>query len=267
VNTDTWIDRLGRIGRLAQGLVFVSVGTLSAIAASRHNGGATDSRGAMHAIVQQPFGRVMLLALIGGLICYVVWRALAAFIDVERRGSDAKGLVLRGRSLFVAILYGGLTAAAVKTLLGTSASGGGGDRSARDWTARALETPFGACIVVLAGAAVVAGGIFQCVRAYRSKFERQLDVSELTNEARRWLLRVCAFGIAARGLVFCLAGLFLIQAGVRSDASKARGLSGSLDALQSQPYGRYLFGIVAIGLAAFGIYCCVRARYGRISPA
>ena len=104
VNADHWIDRIGRIGRLAQGLVFVAVGMLSAMAAVRENGGAIDSHGAMHTIVEQPFGRVLLLALIAGLICYVIWRALAGIMDVASKGSDVKGLAVRARSLVVAII-------------------------------------------------------------------------------------------------------------------------------------------------------------------
>ena len=152
----------------------------------------------------------------------------------------------------------------MKTLLGSRTTGGG-DRSARDWTARVLETPFGSWIVALGGIVVIGGGLYQCWRAYRRKFERKLDLSGLGAAARRWVVRTCAFGIGARGAVFCVAGIFLLQAGLQSDASKARGLSGSLEALQSQPFGRFLFGLVALGLAAFGIYCCVRARYERIS--
>jgi hypothetical protein len=263
-NTSGWIIRLGRIGYLAKGVIFVCVGLLSANAAFRGNGGrATDSRGAMQTIVQQPFGKALLLALIAGLVCYIVWRALAAITDAERRGSDAKGLAMRARSLFVAAIYCGITAAAIRTLLGSRRSGGG-DKSAQDWTATALATPFGSWTVMLIGAAVIAGGLYQCYRAYNEKFEEKLELGELTAQAREWIVRTCAFGIIARGIVFAIAGALLIQAGLQSNPAKARGLGGALNTLHGQPFGRWLFAIVAAGLAAYGIYCCVRARYGRI---
>lgn len=266
MNSDTprWMIYVGRIGHLAHGLVFVSIGLISARAAFRQGGGASDSRRAMHTILAQPFGQALLLALIAGLTCYVVWRALEAFGDLEGKGNDAKGLVLRGRSLFVAAVYSGVTVAAIRTLLGAARSGGGGDESARDWTARALQTPFGSWTVALIGGGIIIAGLFQCLRAYRGKFERKLALDEVDPTTRQWLLRLCVFGIAARGVVFVTAGIFLAQAGLGSDPSKARGLSGSLNALQSQPYGSWLFALGAFGLAAFGIYCCVRARYGRV---
>ena len=263
-NTSAWIVRLGRIGYFAKGLVFVCIGLLSATAAVRGSGArATDSRGAMVAIVQQPFGKALLLALIAGLVCYILWRALSAITDAEHRGTDAKGLAMRARSLFVAGIYCGITAAALQTLMG-SRSRGGGDRSAQDWTATALATPFGSWTVMLIGAAVIAGGVYQCYRAYKEKFEEKLALGELSFDTREWLVRICAFGIGARGVVFAIAGGLLIRAGLQSNPAKARGLGGALNMLQAQPFGRWLFAIAAAGLAAYGVYCCVKARYGRI---
>jgi len=259
--TSRWIIMIGRIGYLAKGVIFTCVGLLSAAAGGR--GGASDSRGAMQTIAQQPFGHALLLALIIGLVCYIIWRVLAAVADAENRGRDAKGLALRARALFVAGIYCSITAAAVKTFMGASHSNGGGNRSAQDWTATALAAPLGSFVVVAIGAAIVIGGGYQCYRAYKEKFVEKLDL--VSASAHEWILRICAFGLAARGVVFVMAGVLLIQAGLQSNAAKARGLSGALNALHAQPFGRWIFAVVAVGLAAYGVYCCVKARYGRIS--
>jgi len=255
---------LARIGYAAKGCVFVCMGLLSALAAFQGRGGASDSRGTIRMLVQQPFGRVLLVALSAGLVSYVLWRIAAAIADLEQKGSDAKGLALRARMLIAAGIYGGITAAAVKTLIGGS-SRGGGDAAARDWTERAMGTPFGSWLVVLIGAGLLALGLYQGWRAYRGAFEKKLGLSGLSAKARRCLLRVCTFGLSARGLVFCIIGLFLVQAGLHADPQKARGLGGALNALHEQPYGRFLFGSVAAGLAAYGVYCGVRARYAHFA--
>ena len=72
--------------------------------------------------------------------------------------------------------------------------------------------------------------------------------------------------MAARGIVFCVIGFFLIQAARQSDASQARGLGEALQALAQQPYGSWIMGIVALGLVAYGIYMVMQARYRRIDP-
>lgn len=258
----SWITYVGRIGHAAKGLVYLTVGLLAAQVAWIGHGRTGGARAALRFIAHQPFGRVLLVILVGGLVCYAIWRLLEAFADVERRGTDAKGLAMRARSLVIAIIYGGITLGAVKILLGGS-SQGGGDGPAKDWTARLLGQPFGAVLVILIGAGILAAGAYKVWSAFQKKFEKKLGLSELSAPAHEWLSRICVFGLAARGLVFCLVGVFLIQAGLHSNAAKARGLSGALDSLQEQPYGRWLFGIVALGLAVYGIYCGVRARYGR----
>ncbi len=258
----SWITYVGRAGYAAKGLVYLTVGLLAAQVAWVGHGQTGGARGALRFIAQQPFGQILLSVTIGGLACYAIWRFLEAFAGVEGRGTDAKGLALRARSLVIAIIYGGLTFGAVKILLGASSGGGGGDGPAKDWTARALAQPFGAVLTVLVGAIIIAAGVFKVWSAFRRKFEKKISLSELADNARTWLRRICVFGLSARGLVFVIVGIFLVQAGLQSNAGKARGLSGALESLQAQPYGRWLFGIVALGLAAYGVYCGVRARYG-----
>jgi hypothetical protein len=48
---------------------------------------------------------------------------------------------------------------------------------------------------------------------------------------------------------------------VTFDPSKARGLDGALRAILDLPFGRILLTLVALGIAAFGAFCLVRARY------
>ena len=78
---------------------------------------------------------------------------------------------------------------------------------------------------------------------------------------------MCRFGLIARGFVFLIIGGFIVVAAWRYDPQQARGLAGALQALQEQPYGQALLGIVALGLVAFGLYCGVEALYRRIGVA
>ncbi|HEY0369992.1 MAG TPA: DUF1206 domain-containing protein [Chthoniobacterales bacterium] len=258
-----WIVRVGRIGYVAKGLVFICIGLISASAALGGNVGATDFRGVMQAILQQPFGGALLIVLIAGLVCYVLWLLLASFVNAGDVGNDAKGITARVRALFLAVIYSSIIAIAVKAFAGKT-SGGGDDRAAQSWTATALARPFGSTLVIVIGAAIMVGGLLECLRAYREKFAEQLDLTGFSKTTQKWIVRFCAFGFAARGVVFVVLGALVMQSGWQSDPTKARGMSGALDAVIAQPFGRSLFAVGAIGLAAYGIYCCVKARYGRI---
>ena len=82
--------------------------------------------------------------------------------------------------------------------------------------------------------------------------------------AQRWAIGLSRFGIAARGVVFALMGVFVLQAAIQADPQEARGLDGALESLQGQSYGPYLLGLAALGLVAYGAYCLLNARYRRI---
>ena len=263
VKDNRWIVRVGRIGYVAKGLVFICIGLLSASAALGGNVGATDFRGVMQAILQQPFGATLLIALIAGLICYVLWLLLATFVNAGNVGNDAGGIAARVRALVLAAIHSGLIAIAVKAFGGNTGNGDD-DRAAQSWTASALAQPFGSALVVVIGSAILIAGLLECLRAYREKFAEQLDLAGYSQTAQNWIVRFCAFGFAARGVVFIVLGALLMRSGWQSDPSKARGMSGALDAVIAQPFGRSLFAVGAIGLAAYGSYCCVKARYGRI---
>ena len=88
----------------------------------------------------------------------------------------------------------------------------------------------------------------------RGDFDRVLEPYALNSNQRTWLERLGRFGIAARGVVYALVGVFLFLAAYRHDPSQAQGINGVLAALLQQPYGPWLLGIVALGLIAFGIY-------------
>jgi hypothetical protein len=133
---------------------------------------------------------------------------------------------------------------------------------AREWTAVAFGLPGGKLLVWLAAASVTAYGVYQLYRSYAPKLGRQLDLSPLSARAHGWAVGVSRFGIAARGVVFCLIGFFLGRAASRHDAAQVGGVRESLRMLET--IGRWPFAVVALGLVAYGVYELVNARYRRI---
>jgi len=255
------LEKIGRIGHAAKSVIYLAVGLLSANAALG-GGKARDSRDVLRTIVEQPFGKILLMVLLGGIVCYVLWRAIRVIAPTGERG--AKAWLVRVGALISAAVYTGLGIAAYHVLRGSGSTGGGGDSSARGWTAQLMSAPGGKWLVVAAGIAFGAYAFSQWRRAWTRSFERKLALGSLSADTRQTVTRISAAGIAARGVAFCLAGIFLVAAGLQADPSKARGLSGSLNSLRDQPYGPWLLTIVALGLAGYGVYCALKARFGRI---
>ncbi|MBD6616349.1 DUF1206 domain-containing protein [Komarekiella sp. 'clone 1'] len=257
-----WVERLARLGYASKGVVYGIVGLLAAQAAFGTGGRTTDTRGALQTLLTQPFGKLLLTLIAIGLIGYVLWRFVQAIKDPENKGTDAKGLAQRIGYAINGLIYAGLAVSAVQLIQGSG--GNSNSNSTDDWTARLLSQPFGQWLVGTIGAFIIGMGFYQFYKAFTAKFRKELNLTELSQTERKWVMGICRFGLLARGVVFCIIGWFLIQAARQFDASAAGGLAEALQTLAQQPYGSWLLGIVAFGLVAYGIYLLIQARYSQL---
>lgn len=255
-----WVERLGRLGYVAKGAVYLLVGVLAAEAALGAGGAATGSRGAIRHALRLPFGDVLLVAVAVGLAGYALWRLVQAVRDTENRGRSAKGLVVRTGYLGSAIFYATLAGYAVSLAQGQRAPGD--EAVSREHTAWLLGLPHGPWLVCLVGAVVVGVGVAQWVIAANARFRRNLR--PMSPAAETWVVRLGRLGYLARGVVLFVIGGFLLSAGIHANPREARGIGGALHALARQPAGRWLFGAVAVGLAAYGLFVLLLARYRRM---
>jgi hypothetical protein len=114
------------------------------------------------------------------------------------------------------------------------------------------------------GLGIVAFAVYQFYKAYAAKFREKLKLNEMSERMQMAATRAGQVGLAARGVVFSIIGYFLMQAAYHSKASEARGLGGALRALEQQPSGRWVLGVVALGLTAYGVFMLILGRYRRI---
>jgi hypothetical protein len=261
VSSGNWPERLARLGLAARGVLYLVIGILVLQVAFSGRDQQTDQQGALQTVAAQPFGRFLLWVVTVGLIGYVLWRLAAALFGTraDPTADDAKG---RGKALIEAVLYGVVAVTALRMAMG---SGGEGGQNSQTITARVLELPAGQVIVGVAGVAIIAGGAYLAWEGWRTDFTEQLQLGRLSPGARKAVIELGRAGHLARGFVFMLIGLFVVVAAINYDPSRVQGLDGALGTLTAQPYGRWLLVLVALGLAAFGIYGLVESRFRRIT--
>ena len=257
----SWVEWLARFGYATKGAVYAIVGGLALAVAIGAGGRTTDPHGALETIGAQSFGVLLLILVTVGLVGYALWRLFQAVADPDKEGRDVKGLAKRVGHGVAALIYLGLAFSAGQ--LAVAAGGGGG--SPQDWTAWLLSQPFGQVLVVGVGVAVVLYGVFQLYQAYKAQFREYLKLNEMSAREETWITRGGRLGYAARGVVFGILGVFLMQAALRSDPSQATGLGGALQELLQQPFGPWILGTVAFGLVAYGLFMISLARYRRIA--
>jgi hypothetical protein len=254
-----WIGHLARIGYLAKALLYAAVGILAAQAALGRGGETTDMYGALRQVLRAPMGGVLLLLCTLGLAAYAIWRAVDAITDVEGHGRSLKGIVDRLGATLSAATHGTLAVAAFR--LANGAGGGAGVRSQR-LAAHLFSLPAGEWLTWAVALGLLADGVIQIFHGCAAHLDRQLNLAALPGGAARYVIHLCRVGIAARGIVFALVGILLMRAVVRRDPGQAGGMRESLQMLAGT--GRWLLGLVAVGLVAYAMYQLLNARYRTI---
>jgi len=251
-----WLVRFGRLGYVAKGVVYVVIGFLATQAAIGMGGRTTDTRGALRTIGEAPMGKLALGVVMIGLFGYALWRLVSAVTDAERRGDEPTSIALRIGEAVRGLAYGSLGVWTFRYLTSNTDTG----NPTQSVTDRVLEMPAGRWIVVAAGLTVVGYALWQLYKAESGKFLKRLDLSACRDQTKLWVTWLGRFGIAARGIVFGMLGVLLARAGWTYNPTGV-GIDQSLDALGAAPLGGIVFGAVAAGLIAFGIFELATARF------
>ena len=136
-----WVERLGRVGLVAKGVLYAVVAILAVKVALGGREESPDRHGALRTIAEQPFGQGLLILLAAGLAGYALWRLAQAIFDTEDDGTDAKGLAKRASYLARAGLYGFFAFSAFALAAGLGSSGGNEQQEAASAKAEKAKKP------------------------------------------------------------------------------------------------------------------------------
>jgi hypothetical protein len=263
--TDQWVERAGRLGLAARGVVYCVLGLLAAALALGDRSEQTDHQGALAELAERPLGKVLLVALGVGFVAYAAWRIARA---IRGEGGEEPNAGQRALDVAKAALYLGLAYTAVRLLTDDSAEnaggGGGGQDQAQSFSARLMtEQSWGRWAVGLAGAAIAAYGVWQIIRGLSQKFRERLH--ETFGAAHEATVKLGVVGHVARGVVFIVVGWLVLRAAWNFDPNQPLGIDAALREVVQAPYGPALAMAVACGLGAFGLYSFGEARYRQVS--
>ena len=254
-------EALARIGFLARGVIYATIGVLAIQVAMHSTQKRTDQKGAMETIDHQPFGHWLLIAVAVGLGGYALWRFVQAIFGQGPEGGGDHSTMGRIIAAASGVAYAGMCALAISILLGSSSQS---SSSPHKSAAGVLGWPAGQYLVGAAGIVFICVGLYQGYKGISKKFLEEDKTEKMGPTARRWITVMGVIGHLARMVAFGLIGLFVLRAAIDYAPKKAVGLDGALASLAHHTYGQFLLGVVAAGLIAFGIYSIADARYRRI---
>lgn len=252
-----WVRQVARVGLVTYGVVYLVMAWLSGQIAFGGGGGEASSTGALQQIAQQSFGSVLLWFIVVGLAAMCLWQLSAAaygeswLSDDDRRKEQAKHV---GR----AIIYAYLSYAAFKVVSGSGGAGGsGGGSQEESLTATLLGAPAGRLLVAAVGVAIIVAGVIEARRGLDEGFTDKLTHTTSV------IVRLGKAGYLAKGATLGVVGILFGLAALRGNAEQAGGMDQALSTLRDQPFGQVALVLIALGLAAYGLFCFAWARYPR----
>ena len=260
-----WLKLAMRFGYVIRGLLYCLMGLLALALAAGHGSYPADQRGAVALLIGNPFAKLVLVVLGLGLVAYSLWGFVRAVYDPLRRGDDVPGLAARLGFAWSGFAYASLLLVVLQLLFGGDPHRLGSD-SVQSLVARALVTPAGRWATVAAGLVGAAAGLGQFVDAWRAPFRRDFKRAEMHREELETAVWLGRYGMLARGVIFTMTGWFVLVAGVRADASQARGFGAAFAALMQGPYGHLAVAGVGIGFIALALHSLAYARWVRMMP-
>jgi hypothetical protein len=255
-----WVARTVRIGYAAKGVIYLLIGTLAfRLAAGLGGGRILDSTGALRVIVRQPLG-VFLLGIVAiGILAYAAWQVIEGIWNTRRIGGGWVGWSKRTLTVIKGAAYGAVGWQAARMLFGRR-----GSQDPDAVAAEVISVPLGDIFLLLVGLGVAIYGVFEIKDAWQARFGEDLDSRRLRREAGGWAIHLGRFGNGARGVILMTMGGALMSAAAERDPSQAGDVGDAFRTLFSQPFGWALAAAIAAGLACFGLFQLLHARYARL---
>lgn len=258
----TALSAIARTGYVAKGFVYFLVGLFTLQATIGMGGTTTGTTQALQEIIYRPFGSVLLIGIILGLLAHAIWRMIQGVLDPENRDDTWFVKLFRVIDFSIGCLYISLSYAAWQILRGLHAQSS--DESTEIWIGRILDLPFGQWLVIVIAIGILFGGLYQFYSAAIAGFDYSFDSGNMKPIEKNILSGLGRIGIFSWGIVYCMVAYMLYRAAATYDAEQAGGLSDALNALQQQPYGIWILGLTAGGLIIYGVYLLVLSYYHKV---
>jgi Domain of Unknown Function (DUF1206) len=261
------LRRLAALGLVGYAVIHLLIGWLALTLAwfesspSASGERPTDSSGALALVARYPAGDALLWVLAVGLAALCVWQAVEVLRHnrhVPPAGRERRDALLQVvKTVGTAAFYGYLALSAVRTALGH----GQGRGKEQHTVAGVLGWPGGQVIVTAVAVVVAAIGGYLIQKGWRSDFTDEIALDRFPPRLRDGTRRICQVGFVLKGVALVLVGVVVGWAAITADPGRGDGMDGALRVVAGEPFGQWLLTLIAVGLAAFAVYCLVRARH------
>lgn len=243
---------ISRFGMGAKGVVYLLIGVLTALAAFGQGGNKSGKDDILKFLAQQSYGKILLIALGIGLLGYTFYRLYQAIVNPKNHDDDAKGYFKRFAYIISGLIYGLFAFSALKMALGGSSGSSG-------FLSKLLKSEYGNFIAFALALVLLGKAIYEFYVAYSGKFKEDVEHSSISSDAKSLLTKAGKMGFTARGIVAAIMAFLFFKTGM-GNAGNDINRTDAFSFLQNQ-FGSIVLGIVALGVALYGVFMLIKSRY------
>jgi hypothetical protein len=225
------------------------------------SGGSADQSGALATLASGTGGKFLLWIAAIGLLAMALWRIAETVVgkrpsERATRSGDDTDATDRLKAAALAVTYLALAYSALRFAVGSGQS-----NSAQNvgMSAKLMQSGWGKAALIVVGLVVIGVGGYHLYKGATKRFLKDLKTS-----GGSVVTPLGVGGYLAKGAVLSGAGILVIVATLTADPAKASGIDAAVKTLGQAPFGKILLLLAALGLAAYGAFCFVQARFARM---
>lgn len=261
-NYSPLVKRIAQTGLVSKGIVYAIFGTLIFMAVFGRGHGPVELFDIIKYIMTFGwYGRLIVLLLTAGLLCYSTWKLLQMLLNTEGYEKNLHGYFVRvtwlGPFIFYLVLGGHAAIQLYHWYFGSFSLGAKGSPKMEDL----LFTEWGRWAIGFTAFALFTNAASLFYLAFSGKYQMMLTGPRFFDNSPR-MAKITGFaGYFFYGIALLITSLLFAASLYYSDRSMARGEESMFSFLMEKPYGVWLLSFIALGTICYGVYFFMASFY------
>jgi hypothetical protein len=249
----TIISYLPVYGCIATGIIYAAIGVIAILSFLKIRHGGADESSMMAILAEYVIGKIIILIILLGTVCYIIWRFYETITDPYDYGKNIKGLIKRTGIALSTLADILIVYAAVRVLLGAGNIQQDGQPKEEQEMVRNMLNNYGQFPVISIGVIYLATAVIQLLYGITRGYRERVDIERFSFFFRNIIHILAWAGYFARGIILGIIGFFFVKAGVIEDARYIVNTDKAFDFIGDH-VGHVYFILIAVATACYGFF-------------
>lgn len=247
-------------GCFSTGLIYAAIGVIAILSFLRLKDGGADETSLLAFLSTFAVGKIVVLIILLGTFCFVLWRFYEAATDPYEYGNGWKGIAKRTGIALSTVADFLIVFSAIRFLFGMNKSGSQQQlQEQQETTGSILRMENGQLWVVLIGIIVALTAFVQFFYGITRGYRERLEVEEFRPVVKNAVHFFAIFGYSARGVILGIIAYFYIKSGVLNNSEIVVNTDKAFDFIGDH-IGHFWFIVIATGTICYGFFMFALAR-------